>query len=234
MCGRYNVLTSAQGFVDLLSVLIEIDKKLEQGPRYNVAPTQPVLAVRRALSPDNAEMVMLRWGLIPFWAKDRTIGNRLINARSETAAVKPAFRQAFKKRRCLIAADGWYEWQKAQGHKQPYFIHRKDNLPFFFAGLWERWEGTDEHDEGVSVESCTILTCDAPEYLKFIHPRMPVALDQGLYEQWMDPSNTDSKHANEVLRQRPTNIFAAHPVSTYVNKPTNDSPQCIEPIDASL
>ena len=233
MCGRYNVLTSAQGFVDLLSVLIEIDKKLEQGPRYNIAPTQPVLAVRQSSSQDSAEMVMLRWGLIPFWAKDQTIGNRLINARSETAASKPAFRQSFKKRRCLIAADGWYEWQKAPGGKQPYFIHRKDNLPFFFAGLWERWEGADEQGQTIDVESCTILTGDAPEDLKSIHPRMPVALDMGLYEQWMDPNNTDPKGANEVLLQRPMNVFEAHPVSTFVNKPANDSPQCIEPIGES-
>ena len=234
MCGRYNVLTSAQGFVDLLSVLIEIDKKLEQGPRYNIAPTQSVLAVRQSSSSEHAKMMMLRWGLIPFWAKDQTIGNRLINARSETAASKPAFRQSFKKRRCLIAADGWYEWQKTPSRKQPYFIHRKDNLPFFFAGLWEHWEGTDEHDQTVSVESCTILTGDAPEHLKSIHPRMPVALDEGLYEQWLDPSNTDPKRAHEVLLQRPLDIFAAHPVSTYVNKPANDSPQCIDPIDVTL
>ncbi len=234
MCGRFNVMTSAQGFVDLLQIIVKIDEKLETTPRYNIAPTQDVLAVRQPESLNHAELVMLRWGLIPHWSKDMTIGNRMINARSETVATKAAFRQPFQRRRCLIAADGWYEWRKVGNRKQPYFIHRKDGAPLFFAGLWAHWHGIDSQGVAVTVESCAILTAEAPENLQMIHPRMPLVLDKGLYEQWLNVSITDSVQLNAILKQRPLDIFTAYPVSTYVNKPSNDSLECVEPMEESV
>lgn len=230
MCGRFNVLTTAQGFVDLLQVLVRLDTLQEGGPRYNVAPTQQVVAVCRPSPEQQAQLMKLRWGLIPPWAKDMSIGNRLINARSETAASKPAFRSAYKFKRCLIAADGWYEWKRSNGHKQPHNIRRADGFPFFFAGLWASWEGLDSRGKAVLVESCTILTADACELLNAIHPRMPVVLAPGLYEQWIDTSITDIRSLQEIIHNRSKDVFEAYEVSTYVNKPTNDLSKCIEPI----
>ncbi len=231
MCGRYNVLTSAQGFLDLLHILIRMDVSLENIPRFNISPTQRVLAVYRPYPNSEAHMAELRWGLIPHWAKEMSIGNRLINARSETAANKPAFRFAYRSKRCLIAADGWYEWKKLNGHKQPYNIRRQDRLPFYFAGLWDSWKGMRD---GVMVHlhSCTILTADASDSLKTLHPRMPVALAPGDYERWLDSELSDTHSIQAMIQSRPMNVFEAYPVSNYVNKPSNDQPQCIQPISA--
>ena len=234
MCGRFNVLTSAQGFVDLLEIMVNIDSKLGEFPRYNVAPTQPIPAVRQSSSESDAEMVMLRWGLIPHWAKDMSIGNRMINARSETVATKPAFKQSFQRRRCLIAANGWYEWRKIDDRKQPYFIHRKDGAPLFFAGLWARWQGTDKQGQATTVESCTILTAEASSTLEEIHPRMPLVLDRGLYEQWIDGSIAEIERLKQIIECRARDIYDAYPISTYVNKPAHDSPACLEAIGDPL
>lgn len=230
MCGRFNVLTSAQGFVDLLQVMIKIDPGLESPPRcYNIAPTQTVLSVRYESAQDSPQLVSLRWGLIPHWSKDRSIGNRMINARSESVAIKPAFRHAYRHSRCLIAADGWYEWRKLTSIKQPYHIRRKDQSPMFFAGLWARWRETSKEGGSEVIESCTILTAQAVGQLQPIHPRMPVVLDSELYEQWLDASITEPKQLDNIIHRRPIDIFEAYPVSTYVNKPSNDSARCIEP-----
>ncbi len=230
MCGRFNVVTSARGFVDLLQILVRLDKVQDSAPCYNVAPTNQVLAVCRSSSENEAQLVEFRWGFIPHWAKDMSIGNRLINARSETAGSKPAFRSAYKFRRCLIAADGWYEWKRINGRKQPYNIRRADRAPFYFAGLWASWEGVESRDKVIHVESCTILTADACDSLNIIHPRMPVVLAPGLYEQWIDSSITDTQSLQRIIENRPMDVFEAYEVSTYVNKPTNDLPKCIEPI----
>jgi putative SOS response-associated peptidase YedK len=234
MCGRFNVLTSAQGFVDLLEIMVNIDRKLDESPRYNVAPTQQVLAARRHSNASDAEMVRLRWGLIPQWAKDMTIGSRMINARSETVAIKPAFKKSFQHRRCLIAANGWYEWRKIDDRKQPYFIHRKDAAPFFFAGLWARWQGPDNQGQATALESCTILTTEASSTLEKIHPRMPLVLDRGLYEQWIDSSIVEIETLNQIMERCARDVFDAYPISTYVNKPTHDSPACLEAIGDPL
>jgi putative SOS response-associated peptidase YedK len=151
---------------------------------FNVAPTQPVAAVRVVPGGQERELVELRWGLIPSWADDPKIGYRMINARSETAATKPSFRSAFKVRRCLVVADGYYEWQKRDGAKQPFYIHMQGGKLFAFAGLWERWVPPD----GEAIESCTILTTDANELTKPIHDRMPVIVDPPDFGQWLDPA----------------------------------------------
>ena len=168
---------------------------------------------------------MLRWGLVPFWAKDESIGDRLINARSETAAEKPSFREAFKARRCLIPADGFYEWKPAGKLKQPYRIEREGRQPFAFAGLWERWESA----EGRVVETCAILTTDANEKLRAIHHRMPVILDPADYDRWLNVEDKDLRTITPLLRCREINSLVTFPVSMRMNSPGNDDPACLEP-----
>ena len=232
MCGRFNVLSSAQGFVDLLEIFVKIDPRFDNATRYNIAPTQRVLAVRRPEREFDAEMIELHWGLIPHWAKDSSIGSRMINARSETAATKPSFRNAYTGARCLIAADGWYEWRKLATSKQPYNIRRRDKSPFYFAGLSSSWRGTDKEGKRVHIESCAILTAEASESLSHVHPRMPVVLGPGLYEQWIDCEIRETERLNKIIEQRAMHDFEAYPVSTYVNRPMNNSSRCVEKLQA--
>jgi len=166
---------------------------------------------------------MLHWGLIPFWADDPKVGYSTINARAETVATKPAFRQAFAKRRCLIVADGFYEWQKTNGRKQPFFIHMKDDRPFAFAGLWERWRKNDQE-----IESCSIVVTEANDVLKPIHDRMPVILSPEDYETWLDPKVEDKKKLQAMLRPFVASEMEAYPISTIVNNPRNDVEKCVE------
>jgi putative SOS response-associated peptidase YedK len=221
MCGRFT-LTDPDADLSVQFGLPEIP---DLEPRYNIAPTQPVAAVR--LHPQNAarELAMLHWGLIPFWAKDPKIGSRMINARSETVAEKPAFRAAFRQRRCLIVADGFYEWQKTNGTKQPYYIRLHDARPFAFAGLWERWQGPES-----VIESCTLLTTAPNELLSSVHNRMPVILKPSDYDLWLDPDLNHAEMLGEVLRPFPSELMQAYPVSLHVNRPRNDDPRCIEPL----
>jgi putative SOS response-associated peptidase YedK len=195
-------------------------------PRFNIAPTQPVPVVR--CSPENRdserEFVWLRWGLIPSWAKDPAIGNRMINARAETVAQKPSYRAAFRRRRCLVVADGFYEWQRAGRQKQPYFIRMRDDRPFAFAGLWEAWEGADHS----ALETCTLLTTEPNELMQPIHNRMPVILAADAYEQWLDPAGQEADSLSRLLGPYPPDEMVAYPVSTYVNSPTHDGARCIE------
>lgn len=150
----------------------------------------------------------------------------MINARSETAAEKPSFRAAFRRRRCLVIADGFYEWQKQNGSKQPFFIHLRDARPFAFAGLWEHWEGPDDS----IIESCTLLTCDPNAFLQAVHNRMPVILDPEDYELWLNPEVQQPDLLQPLLRPYPAEDMDAYPVSRFVNSPGNDSPKCIEPL----
>jgi putative SOS response-associated peptidase YedK len=182
---------------------------------YNVAPAQNILAVRQAA--DGREMTFFKWGLVPDWAKDASVGARLINARSETVAEKPSFREAFKKRRCIIPADGFYEWQRTGGRKQPYFFHMRDDRPFGFAGLWERWEG----EGGVVLDSCTILTTEANEVLRPVHDRMPVILHPEEYALWLEADERERVMLRELLRPYPADEMISHPVGTLVNSPSN-------------
>ena len=201
-------------------------------PRYNVAPTQPVVVVRtvstsstNVVSPKR-ELTFLLWGLIPSWAKDPKIGSSLINARAETVAEKPSFRAAFKRRRCLVLADGFYEWQKLEGKKQPLFIHMADRQPFALAGLWESWHSPD----GGIIDTCTILTTSPNELMEPIHNRMPVILEPEDYNTWLIPDDQPDT-ALHLLRPFLAEKMAAYPVSTWVNSPAHDDVQCIVPLD---
>jgi putative SOS response-associated peptidase YedK len=222
MCGRFT-LTDPDAD---LAVQFNLPGIPELSPRYNVAPTQPVAAVRIAAETTLREMVLLRWGLIPFWAKDLNIGARLINARSETVAEKPAFRAAFRQRRCLVVADGFYEWQKQNGAKQPYYIRLQDTRPFVFAGLWERWEGPG----GNVIESCTLLTTQPNDLLKPLHNRMPVILRPQDYDLWLDHEVQETRTLQPLFHPYPPDAMQVYPVSRWVNSPDNDDPRCIQPL----
>ncbi|MBT8398628.1 MAG: SOS response-associated peptidase [Gemmatimonadetes bacterium] len=224
MCGRYTLSVPLSNLVDSFDVL---PPEFEYLPRFNIAPTQdaPVIA-----EDDNGRrMGLLRWGLIPSWAKEKAIGNRMINARAETVAEKPAFRSAFQRRRCLVPADGFFEWKKveggegAKGSKVPFWIHREGRTPFAMAGLWEKWKPGD----GSPVFSFTILTIEAVPEIRGIHPRMPVILPAGVYDRWLDPEATQAD-LQALLRPNGEGL-QAYPVSPIVNSPRNDTPECIEP-----
>ena len=222
MCGRFALLIPGEELAESFG----LSSTPTLGPRYNIAPTQPVAAVRRNPDTGRRELTHMHWGLIPFWAKDPSIGSRMINARSETVAEKPAFRAAFKYRRCIIPASGFYEWQKQNGHKQPHYIHHKDGAPLGFAGLWEHWQSAD----GSELESCTILTTSANEMMTSLHNRMPVILEPADYEIWLHSDGQGQDELQHLLRPANDELLQAHPVSTFVNRPQNDAPQCVAPL----
>ena len=222
MCGRFTLGATAA----TLAAQFDLANVPTWTPRYNIAPTQEVLVVLQPSPQANREARLHRWGLIPPWAKDPSIGNRMINARAETVATKPAFRRAFKERRCLLLADGLYEWQRQERRKQPFYIRLRDGRPFAFAGLWEHWEGS----EGMAIQSCTILTTTSNEVVGRIHDRMPVILSPTDYDRWLDPSIQEPAVLQTLLRPYPADEMTAYPVSTLVNSPANDNPGCIEPL----
>ena len=224
MCGRYSLTAPAEAVRDLFSYL----ERPNLMPRANIAPTQDVAAVR--LGAEGARrFVRLRWGLIPSWAKDATVGSRMINARAETLAEKPSFRQAFRARRCLIAADGFYEWKSEGGVKQPYRVARADAAPFAFAGLWERWDG---NPEGPALETCSIVTTEANARLREIHARMPVMLDPARFAAWLDP-RTPLAEAQALLAPYPPDGLTVYRVSRRVNAVANDDLALLEPLEES-
>jgi putative SOS response-associated peptidase YedK len=223
VCGRYAFHSPAEAVRRVFAV--EDVPALE--PRYNVAPTQAVPAVRAGAEGARA-FAMLHWGLVPKWAKERAIGNRMINARAETLAEKPAFRDAFRKRRCLVLTDGWYEWQVAPGGKQPWFVRRKGGGPFAFAGLWERWK---DPADGSTLESCTIVTTDASASIRKIHDRMPVVLEESGWDRWLDTAWSDTGTLSALLVPADPKSLEAWPVSREVNAPKNQGAQLIESID---
>lgn len=190
-------------------------------PSYNIAPTQTVVAVR--VEDGRKRLEGLRWGLIPPWADDPEIGGRMINARSETVAEKPSYRRAFKERRCLVLADGFYEWRKTSSGKQPFYIRMKDESPFAFAGLWESWRNGEE------VRSCTILTTEPNRLVAALHNRMPVILHREDYGMWLDPDFEEKEPLTSLLKSYPAEAMEAYPVSRRINKPSNNDPGCIEP-----
>ena len=218
MCGRYNLRATPaeiQQFFDVLRVP-------DLPPRYNVAPTQAMPVVRAG--DEHTECVLARWGLIPSWASDPGIGARMINARSETVAEKPSFRAAFKRRRCLVPASGYYEWQKVSGEKQPYHIHRPDDGLFAFAGLWERWSKGSE-----PLESFTIITTAAPPDLARLHDRMPVILPREQYALWLD-LEVEPAALLELLQTPAAAGLEASAVDRLVGNVKNDTPECIAPL----
>ncbi|HLO86843.1 MAG TPA: SOS response-associated peptidase [Nostocaceae cyanobacterium] len=222
MCGRFTLHLSSEA----LTAFFEIQEVTDIDARFNIAPTQNVVAVLQNQQSNRRYLHHLRWGLIPAWAKDASMGTKLINARAETAAQKPAFRSAFKHRRCLIVADGFYEWQKQGTKKQPFYFHLRDGQPFAFAGLWERWRNPDKED----IDSCTILTTGANELMQPIHDRMPVILHPEDYNLWLDPQVQTPELLQPLLQPYPTAAMTAYPVSTWVNNARHDDSKCIVPV----
>ena len=221
MCGRLTLRNPGE----VVAEVFGLPQTPDLLPRFNIAPGQAVAVVRQKPQAEGRKLAFVRWGLIPAWTDDLAIGDHLANARSETAATKPSFRSAFQSRRCLVVADGFYEWQRTNGHKQPYFVGLRSDRPFGLAGLWERWEKGSE-----PVESCTILTTDANELMQPIHERMPVILPPDQYALWLDPRCQDTEKLAELLRPYPSKDMVAYRVSTLVNNPENDVPKCVEAI----
>ena len=221
MCGRF----SQSQLAEAIATAFQVAEVPPLTPRYNIAPTQSVAAVLQTPEHKARQFRMLHWGLIPSWAKDRKIGARLINARAETVAEKPAFRSAFRQRRCLVLADGFYEWQQQEHkkQKQPFYFRLSDGQSFAFAALWEHWKD----GSGEEIESCTLLTTEPNELMKPVHNRMPVILDPKNYDLWLDPDVKKSELLQPLLRPYSAEEMMAYPVSTAVNKPTNDTAECI-------
>lgn len=219
MCGRYTLKVPP----DLLAGFFQVAGQLDLFPRFNIAPTQAVLTVR-ADADGIRSWELMKWGLVPSWADDPAIGNRMINARSETAAEKPSFRAAMKARRCLVVADGIYEWKKEPRRKVPHHIRLRSGDPFGMAGLWERWTAPD----GGVLHTCTILTTGPNELMADLHDRMPVIIPRPDHARWLDPKIKDPAAVADLLRPYPAGEMEAWPVDTLVNSPANDSPRCIE------
>jgi len=221
MCGRFTLTVDPAEIQDIFG---GFSFPTIFAPRYNIAPSQPVMAI-----PNDAKNTadFFAWGLIPSWSKDPSIGNRLINARGETIAEKPSFRGGFKYKRCLIPSDGFYEWKTQPGQKTkiPHFIFMKDRQPFAFAGLWDEWQSPD----GGSIRTCTIITTEPNELMSTLHNRMPVILDPKDYEAWLDPAPQPPDNLMPLIRPYPADKMSAHPVTTLVNKPSNDRPECVVP-----
>ena len=221
MCGRFNLTTPTEG----LRALFGFDEMPNLPPRYNIAPTQDVAVVRLAGAERRPAFALLRWGLIPAWAKDVSIGSRMINARAETVAEKPAFRNAFRRRRCLIPADGFYEWEKRpDGAKQPWRITLESGAPFAFAGLWEHWSGAD----GSEVESCAIVTAAAADSVARIHERMPVILEAADFPSWLSGTPEEAQGLLHSYR----GALRSYTVSSRVNSVRNDDASLLEPAAA--
>lgn len=222
MCGRFYLDVPKDEFLAHYEL---VDAPILPPRRYNIAPSQDILAVR-AIEGGERNVSLLHWGLIPSWSKDEKSHFSMINARAETVASKPAFRAAFKRRRCLIPASGFYEWQPQDHYKQPYAISMKDNALFSLAGLWEHWESP----EGKLIESCSIIVTNANAVLAPIHDRMPVILAPEDYETWLDPENHDTDSLGELLTPYPASNMKVYPVSRRMNDPSHDEPDCIEPV----
>ncbi len=221
MCGRFALTLDPADLQDFSDFIFPG----QFAPRFNIAPSQPVLAI-----PNDAKHTadFFLWGLIPSWAKDPIIGKRMINARGETLAEKPFFRGSFKYKRCLIPADGFYEWQPQPKSKTkiPHFIYLQDRKSFAFAGLWDEWHSPD----GATLRSCTIITTAPNDLMSALHNRMPVILDKSDYAEWLDPAPRAPDSLAHLIKPFPAEKMAAHAVSTLVNIPVNDSPACILPL----
>jgi len=225
MCGRFTYRFTWKQLHRLLQLVDWPNEELR--PRYNVAPTQTAPIVRA--SEAGRVGAMLRWGLVPFWAEDPNIGQKMINARAESVATKPAFRSAFARRRCLVPVSGFYEWQKVGGGKQPFVIERDDSQPFMLAGLWERWAKSDE-----PMETFTIITTEPNELIRPVHNRMPVILHERDFEAWLDPQASDVESLQSLLRPAEMTGFRVRPVSRRVNSPANDDASILEGGDDAL
>ncbi|HZM24416.1 MAG TPA: SOS response-associated peptidase [Anaerolineales bacterium] len=221
MCGRFTLTANPAEQQEPFNNFTFPDKF---APRFNIAPTQPILAIP---NDDKFTADFFVWGLIPMWAKDPNIGNRLINARAETLPEKPAFRGSLKYKRCLILADGFYEWKTVDGKKSktPFFIHMKDRKPFAFAGLWDSWNSP----EGSQIKSTTIITTEPNELMSLLHNRMPVILHPRDYDKWLNPSPQTPDQLMPLLKPFSADAMDAYPVTPLVNKPVNDIPELVVP-----
>jgi len=222
MCGRYT-LTNVDAALKGLLKLRDIAAKLQA--RYNIAPSQPIAAVRANENSNERELAIFNWGLVPFWAMEPSIGYKMLNARSETAASKPAFRGPMRHHRCLIPADGFFEWKGDGKQKQPYYFRRRDHAPFCFAGLFDHWGSPD----GSEIESATVLTTAANEFMTPVHHRMPVIIAKEDFDRWLDPKLQRPDELKDLLHAPPEDFFIREPVTPLVNSVKNDLPECIEP-----
>ncbi len=224
MCGRYTLTCTPEVLAEEFQLAVTPDLQA----CYNISPSQGVACVRMQPQTRKREAVTLRWGLIPSWTRGPAMGMKLINARAETVAEKPSFRKPFQERRCLVPADGYYEWKREGARKQPYYIRLNSERPFALAGLWDRWTGED----GKTIESCTILTTTPNERLASIHDRMPVILQPAAYEPWLDPGLQDATRLVPFLTPYPGDAMIAVAVSRRVNDPRVDDARCLEVLEA--
>ena len=218
MCGRFTLSQPP----DAIASVFDLAQIPPLEPRYNIAPTQLIPVVLYPSLQSEKQLQMFHWGLIPSWAKAPAIGAKLINARAETVSEKPSFKSAFKKRRCLIIADGFYEWQRQEGKKQPYYFRLQNEQIFAFAGLWEHWQSSAEE----TIDSCTILTTEANDLLRPIHDQMPVIIAPKDYELWLNPVEK-AETLQPLLRPYQADLMTSYAVSTKVNNPKNNTPECI-------
>jgi putative SOS response-associated peptidase YedK len=230
MCGRFVQVSSP----DLLVERFGVDEVAApaHAPSYNVAPRAGVYAVRDRAEQDGRRRSLseLRWGLVPSWAKDTKVGDRMINARAESLTDKPAYERAFRRHRCLVPADGFYEWQRRGSRKQPMFIHRRDGEPMAFAGLWAAWRDGDG-DDADWLRSCAIVTTDANDVLAPLHERMPVVLEERDWDRWLDPSADDVNALARLLVPASNELLVAYPVSSAVNSADNDGPELVQQVE---
>lgn len=239
MCGRFSQFSPVSDLVDQFGVDESLVDPEDHRPRYNMAPTQTALVVASSADGQSRKLGGMRWGLVPHWADDPSIGNRMINARSERVASSNAYRAAFAKRRCLVPADGFYEWAPPEPDapvpadakkppKRPFHFHTPDRVPLALAGLWEVWRDA----EGVPMRTFTILTTDANARVEPVHERMPVIVAPDDWARWLRPEPLDEAEQQRLLVPAPGDLLVADQVSTLVNRPVNDTPQVIEPVDA--
>ncbi|PSH05591.1 MAG: hypothetical protein CXZ00_00110 [Acidobacteria bacterium] len=220
MCGRYHLSRKKELIADRFGVEPEDDWV----PRYNLAPAQDILVIRQRPDEPKRFVSRMRWGLIPYWAKDASIGNKLINARAETVATKPAFRDSLKRRRCLVPTDGFYEWVRSGKTKTPYCFTMADDSVFAFAGIWDSWRSP----EGKIIETCSIITTEANSLCADIHDRMPVILPYDAYDQWLDPGFENPEEICDLLKPFDPALMKRYEVSSRVNLVKNDDPACAE------
>jgi putative SOS response-associated peptidase YedK len=222
MCGRYTVTAAPEA----IRALFRYEEQPKFPPRFNIAPMQPIAVVR--LVDGKRQFALMRWGLLPSWVKDPKTFTLLINARGESVSEKPAFRNAMKRRRCLIPADGFYEWKALPGHKQPFYIRAKSGEPFAFAGLWETWNGPN----GEELDTAAIVTTKANRTLSSIHDRMPVVVPPEAFDLWLDCAEVDATTAAALIQPAQEDLFEAYEISTAVNRTANDNPELLEPFAA--
>ncbi|MGA5691375.1 SOS response-associated peptidase [Cytobacillus pseudoceanisediminis] len=222
MCGRFSLAED----ISVLQQYFDFEISEEISPRFNIAPSQRILTV--ISDGQDRRAGTMKWGLVPSWAKDEKIGYKMINARAEGIDEKPSFKHAFRRRRCLIISDGFYEWKKHEdGNKQPYRFIMKDKRPFAFAGLWETWKKGKQ-----PLHTCTIITTTPNEVTEDVHDRMPVILHQDSYDLWMNPKNDDTEHLKSLLVPYPADEMDLYPVSTLVNSPKNDLAEILAPLNS--